>query len=64
MNRCLRFLLIAIRPRDGVHDRGRCPLYVRPQLDSVGLSWTQQDLGRLKATAREAGKTQLTGYFR
>jgi len=30
----------------------------------VGLSWTQRDLVRLKATARESGKTQLTGYFR
>jgi hypothetical protein len=49
---------------DRVHDRGRCPLYVRAQLDTVGLSWTQRDLVRLKATAREAGKTQLTGYFR
>ena len=49
---------------DRVHDRGRCPLYVRAQLDTVGLSWTQRDLVRLKATARETGKTQLTGYFR
>ena len=49
---------------DRVHDRGRCPLYVRAQLDTVGLSWTQRDLAGLKATAREAGKTQLTGYFR
>jgi hypothetical protein len=54
-NRCLRFLARSIRLRDRVHDRGRCPLYVRAQLDSVGLSWTQRDLVRLKATAREAG---------
>jgi hypothetical protein len=49
---------------DRVHDRGRCPLYVRAQLDAVGLSGTQWDLVRPKATAREAGKIQLTGYFR
>ena len=59
-----RFLARAIRPRDRAHDRGRCPLYVRAQLDTVGLSWTQRDLVRLKATARETGKTQLTGHFR
>jgi hypothetical protein len=59
-----RFPARAIRPRDRVHDRGRCPLYVRAQLDTVGLSWTQPDLARLKATARETGKTQLTGYLR
>jgi hypothetical protein len=64
VNRCLRFLARAIRPRDRAHDRGRCPLYVRAQLDTVGLSWTQRDLVRPKATAREAGKIQLTGYFR
>jgi hypothetical protein len=43
---------------------GRCPLYVRAQLDTVGLSWTQRDLVRPEGTAREAEKTQLTGYFR
>jgi hypothetical protein len=43
---------------------GRCPLYVRAQLDTVGLSWTPWDLVWLKAIVREAGKTQLTGYFR
>jgi pimeloyl-ACP methyl ester carboxylesterase len=43
---------------------GRCPLYVRAQLDTAGLSWTQWDLARPKATARETGKIQLTGYFR
>src|ERR1035438_823148 len=43
---------------------GRCPLYVRAQLDTVGLSWTPWDLVWLKATARETGKIQLTGYFR
>ena len=64
VNRCLRFLARAIRPHDRVHDRGRCPLCVRAQLDTVGLSWTQRDLAGLKATARETGKTQLTGYFR
>jgi hypothetical protein len=37
VNRCLRFLARAIRPRDRAHDRGRCPLYVRAQLDTVGL---------------------------
>src|ERR1035438_2693574 len=51
-------------PPDRAHDRGRCPLYVRAQLDTVGLSWTPWDLVRLKATARETGKIQLTGYFR
>jgi hypothetical protein len=64
VNRCLRFLARAIRPHDRAHDRGRCPLYVRAQLDTVGLSWTQRDLVRLKAAARETGKTQLTGHFR
>src|SRR6266567_1621015 len=43
---------------------GRCPLYVRAQLDTVGLPWTQWDLVRLKATAREAGKAPVTGCFR
>ena len=43
---------------------GRCPLYVRAQLDTVGLSWTPWDLVWPKAIAREAGKIQLTGYFR
>jgi hypothetical protein len=57
-------LICPRRPPGGVHDRGRCPLYVRAQLDTVGLSWTQRDLAGLKATARETGKTQLTGYFR
>jgi hypothetical protein len=64
VNRWLRFLARAIRPRDRAHDRGRCPLYVRAQLDTVGLSWTQRDLVRLTATARETRKTQLTAYFR
>jgi hypothetical protein len=64
VNRCLRFLARAIRPHDRAHDRGRCPLYVRAQLDTVGLSWTQRDLVQLKAAARETGKTQLTGRFR
>ena len=49
---------------DRGHDRGRCPLYVRAQLSTVGLSWTQRDLVRPKVTARETGKIQLTGYFR
>jgi hypothetical protein len=26
-----------------VHDRGRCPLYVRAQLETAGLRWTQRD---------------------
>jgi hypothetical protein len=39
-------------------------IYVRAQLDTVGLLWTQRDLVRPKATARETGKIQLTGYFR
>ena len=54
----------AIRPRDRAHDRGRCPLYVRAQLDTAGLWWTQRDLAGPKATARKTRKTQLTGYFR
>jgi hypothetical protein len=72
---CPRFgkpLLLPPRPERSDHtshpsradDRGRCPLYVRAQLDTVGLSWTQWDLVRSKATARETGKIQLTGYFR
>ena len=60
-NRCPRFLA---RPHSRAHDRGRCPLYVRAQLDTLGLSWTQRDLVRLEAAARETGKTQLTGHFR
>jgi hypothetical protein len=58
VNRSSAFSASAIRPRrppGGVHDRGRCPLYVRAQLDTVGLSWTQRDLDGLKAAAREAG---------
>ena len=47
-----------------VHDRGRCPLYVRAQLETTGLPWTQRDLTAPKATAREAGNPQLTGRFR
>src|ERR1035438_6000167 len=43
---------------------GRCPLYVRAQLDTVGLSWTQRDFVRLKAIARKTEEIQLTGYFR
>ena len=43
---------------------GRCPLYVRTQLDTAGVTWTKWDLVRPKATARETGKTQPTGYFR
>ena len=54
----------AIRPRDRAHDRGRCPLYVRAQLETAGLTGTQRDLAAAKATAREAGYTQLTGRFR
>ena len=53
-----------IRPRNRVHDRGRCPLYVRAQPETAGLSWTQRDLTAPKATAREAAKAQLTGYLR
>ena len=64
VSRCLRFLTRAIRPYGRPHDRGRCPLYVRAQLDTAGLSWTQRDLAGLKAAARETGKTQLTGYLR
>jgi hypothetical protein len=44
VNRCLRFLARAIRPHDRAHDRRRCLLYVRAQLDTAGLSWTQRDL--------------------
>ena len=47
-----------------VHDRGRCPLYVRAQLETAGLPWTQWDLAAQKATARETGNSQLTGRFR
>jgi hypothetical protein len=43
---------------------GRCPLYVRAQLETAGLAWTQRDFARPKATARKTRKTQLTGYFR
>ena len=43
---------------------GRCPLYVRAQLETAGLSWTQRDFTPPKRTAREAANTQLTGYFR
>jgi hypothetical protein len=53
-----------VRHRAGVHDRGRCPLYVRAQLETAGLPWTQRDLTAPKATAREAGNPQLTGRFR
>jgi hypothetical protein len=49
---------------DRVHDRGRCPLYVRAQLETAGLTWTQRDLAGPGRIARETGKTQLTGYFR
>src|SRR5258708_37316879 len=48
----------------GVHDRGRCPLYVRAQLEAAGLTCTQRVLIGPGATAREAGETQLTGRFR
>ena len=51
-------------PPSRVHDRGRCPLYVRAQLETAGLTGTQRDLAAAKATAREAGYTQLTGRFR
>jgi hypothetical protein len=51
-------------PPDRVHDRGRCPLYVRAQLETAGLPWTQRDLAAPKATARETGNSQLTGRFR
>src|ERR1017187_6100381 len=64
VNHCLRFLAQSDPTTRPAHDRGRCPLYVRAQLDTVGLSWTQRDLVRPKATARETGKIQLTGYFR
>jgi hypothetical protein len=47
-----------------VHDRGFRPLYVRAQLETAGLPWTLRDLTAPKATARETGKTQLTGYLR
>ena len=43
---------------------GRCPLYVRAQLDSAGLSWTQRDLVRPEAAAREPQYAQVTGCFR
>jgi hypothetical protein len=51
-------------PPGRVHDRGRCPLYVRAQLETAGLPWTQRDTTSPKATAREAGNPQLTGRFR
>jgi hypothetical protein len=51
-------------PPGRVHDRGRCPLYVRAQLETAGLPWTQRDNTSPKATAREAGNPQLTGRFR
>ena len=57
----------AIRPNTPpgrFHDRGRCPLYVRAQLETAGLSWTQRDLAAPKATARETGNSQLTRRFR
>jgi hypothetical protein len=57
----------AVRPNappGRVHDRGRCPLYVRAQLETAGLPWTQWDLAAQKATARETGNSQLTGRFR
>ena len=57
-------LLPPRRPPGRVHDHGRCPLYVRAQLETAGLPWTQRDLTAPKATAREAGNTQLTGRFR
>jgi hypothetical protein len=43
---------------------GRCPLYVRAQLETAGLTWTQRDFTPPKRTAREAANSQLTGYFR
>ena len=51
-------------PPGRAHDRGRCPLYVRAQLETAGLPWIQRDLTAPKATAREAGNPQLTGRFR
>jgi hypothetical protein len=42
----------------------RCPLYVRAQLETAGLTWTQLDITAPKAIDRETGKTQLTGYLR
>jgi len=51
-------------PPGRAHDRGRCPLYVRAQLETAGLTGTQRDLRPPKATAREAGNPQLTGRFR
>jgi hypothetical protein len=50
-------------PSGRAHDRGRCPLHVRAQLETAGLPWTQRDLTAPKATAREAGDPQLTGNF-
>ena len=57
----------AIRPNappGRVHDRGRCPLYVRAQLETAGLPWTQRDVTGPEATARKTGYPQLTGRFR
>jgi hypothetical protein len=45
------------------HDRGRCPLYVRAQLETAGLPWTQRDLTARKATARETGEFPAHGPF-
>ena len=47
-------------PQGSVHDRGRCPLYVRVQLQTAGLRWTHWDLAAPKATARKTGNPQLT----
>ena len=67
VNRSLLFLVPSDPPKCAtrpVYDRGRCPLYVRAQLETAGLSWTQRDLTTPKATARETGYPQLTGHFR
>ncbi len=43
---------------------GHRPLYVRAQPETAGFTGTQRDAHLQKATAREAGKTQLTGCLR
>jgi hypothetical protein len=52
------------RPPDRVHDRGRCPLYVRAQLETAGLAWIQRDQRASKTTTRDTPKIQVTGRFR
>ena len=51
------------RPPGRAHDRGRCPLYVRAQLETAGLPWTQRDITGPNAAARESGKTPGHGPF-